>query len=115
MAMLPMSLFDLDDWDQEHGGRCFITIANSADWTAITGEAMPSQPVTARAYAAAGLPWYDYYAEAPALDGSTALQGVKSITETWDDDGQGGLDLATSIAVGPTIQLNSRAVRETQD
>jgi hypothetical protein len=51
--------FGLEDWDQEHGSRCFITIANSADWTAISGEAMPSQPVTARAYAAAGLPWYD--------------------------------------------------------
>src|SRR6516165_11467403 len=105
MAMLPMSLFGLDDWDQEHGGRCFITIANSADWTAITGEQMPSKPVTARDYTAAGLPWYNYYAETPALDGSGILRGVKSVAETWDDAGQAGLDLVTSVAIGPTVQL----------
>jgi hypothetical protein len=107
--------FDLNDWDQEHGSRCFITIANCADWTAITGEAMPSQPVTVRAYAAAGLPWYDYYAETPALDGSTALQGFKSITEIL---GRCRPRKARSRDVDrgrPTIQLNSRSVREMQD
>jgi hypothetical protein len=107
--------FNVEDWDQEHGSRCFVTIANSADWTSITGEAMPSKPVTARDYAAAGLHWYDYYAEAPALDGSTVLQGVKSIANTWGDAGQDALDLVTSVAVGPIVQLGARPVREMQD
>ena len=34
--------FGLDAWDQRHCSRCFITIANSAVWTAVTGERPPT-------------------------------------------------------------------------
>ena len=30
--------YGLDAWDQRHGSRVFVTIANSAQWLAITGE-----------------------------------------------------------------------------
>jgi hypothetical protein len=55
------------------------------------------------------------YAETPALDGSTALQGVKSITETWDDAGPNELELATSVSIGPTVQFGACPVREMRD
>jgi hypothetical protein len=60
----------LDAWDQERGSRCFVAIANSLSWRAITGEAPPSLPPTARDYAKARLPWFDYYAETPAVEGA---------------------------------------------
>lgn len=51
----------LDVWDQRHPVRCFVTIANSSQWMAITVEGPPIMPPTATAYTEAGLPWYDYY------------------------------------------------------
>ena len=53
----------LDAWDQRHGARCFVTIANSACWMDITGEKPPGTPITAEQYTEAGLPWFDYYDE----------------------------------------------------
>ncbi len=53
--------YGLDAWDQRHSSRCFVTIANSAVWTAITGERPPTEPPTAKEYTEAGLPWFDYY------------------------------------------------------
>ena len=51
----------VDAWDQRHCSRCFVTIANSAQWMAITGEKPPVEPATAADYTRAGLPWFDYY------------------------------------------------------
>ena len=33
--------YGLDAWDQRHFSRCFVTIANSITWHAITGERPP--------------------------------------------------------------------------
>jgi hypothetical protein len=59
--------YGIDAWDQEHGRRCFVTILGSESWTAITGEAMPTKPIDAAAYTAAGLPWFRL-SNAPAND-----------------------------------------------
>ena len=48
--------YGLDAWDQRHASRCFISILNSGQWRAITGERPPNRPPTAAQYAAAGLP-----------------------------------------------------------
>ncbi len=42
--------YGLDVWDQRHSSRCFVTIANSAVWTAVTGERPPTEPPTAKIY-----------------------------------------------------------------
>src|SRR5215813_8411534 len=68
----------LEAWDQDRGSRCFIAIANSLSWRAITGEAPPSLPPTARDYAKAKLPWFDYYADAPAVEGAGVLANLLS-------------------------------------
>jgi hypothetical protein len=104
--------FNIADWDQEAGSRCFITIVNCTDWSKITGEKMPPSPVDAARYAEAGMPWFDYYSDSPALDGSAKLQGVRSIADVWQPPVQGGFSFDQSMAVTPTIQLGRRPVRQ---
>jgi hypothetical protein len=72
--------FDLDDWDTAHSSRCFVHIANSLSWRAITGEAPPTVPPTAKQYSKAGLPWFDYYDDrAVALKDAGVLSKLKSV------------------------------------
>ena len=71
--------YGIDSWDQEHGSRCFVHIANSAVYEAIVGRRPPHEPPTAEKYTAAGLPWFDYYAETKALEGSSILGGLTSL------------------------------------
>ena len=55
--------FDFEDWERGAFGRCFVHIANSLVWRAVTGEAAPTVMPTAREYSEAGMPWFDYYNE----------------------------------------------------
>ena len=72
--------FDINDWDTDHSSRCFVHIANSMVWRAITGGAPPTTPPTSEEYTRAGLPWFDYLDEnANALRGSKILAGLKSV------------------------------------
>ena len=45
-----------DDWDIDQKSRCFVHIANSLVRRAITGEAPPTVPFTAKEYTRHGLP-----------------------------------------------------------
>jgi hypothetical protein len=71
--------FKLEDWDMAHACRCFIHICNSEAWVKITGVPPPTQPPTAESYTKAGMPWFDYYSESPAVAGSKKLAGLKSV------------------------------------
>lgn len=72
--------FGIDDWDTAAADRVFITLVHAKDWKAITGEAPPNEPPTAKDYSEAGLPWFEYYGkDQVALPGSAALAGVKSV------------------------------------
>jgi hypothetical protein len=72
--------FDFADWDADHASRCFVHIANSLVWRAITDEAPPTVPPTAREYARQGIPWFEYYADGEAaLEGSGILATLKSV------------------------------------
>ena len=74
--------FDLNDWEMNIKSRCFVHIANSLTWEAITGEKPPTLPLTARDYACRGLPWFDYYSERSiALKGSKIFKRVKNIIQ----------------------------------
>jgi len=73
---------DLADWDLEHSGRCFVHLANSLMWRAVTGKQPPTVPPTSREYANAGIPWFDYYAaDAKAVEGSERLAQLKSVIQ----------------------------------
>ena len=80
--------FGLDAWDQDHGGRCFVTMANSHQWMAITGERPPTRPPTVREYAEAGLPWFLYYdGDREAQAGAERLAGLRSVAVTARGEG----------------------------
>jgi len=107
--------FDIEDWDTEHSGRCFVHIANSMVWRALTGEEPPTVPPTAEEYARAGLPWFDYYSEEPVVEGSAALAGLKSVSEMGKEKGDVPLPENASVQATPVVQLGgkqSRRVRE---
>ena len=81
--------YDFDVWDLEHPCRCFVHIANSLSWRAITGQAPPTLPPTAKQYTEAGLPWFDWYDEsATALEGSGTLADLKSVKQMGQQKGQ---------------------------
>jgi len=72
--------YGLDAWDQRHVSRCFVTIVNSEQWVAMTGERPPACPPTAKEYTEAGLPWFDYYGgDAAAVTGAKTLKALASV------------------------------------
>lgn len=74
--------YAFDVWDLEHSSRCFVHITNSITWRAITGDAPPTIPPTAKQYTDAGLPWFDYYApDNEVIGGSDTLRGLKSVAD----------------------------------
>lgn len=81
--------YGLDAWDQRNFSRCFVTIANSAQWINLTGARPPTLPPTAAAYAKAGLPWFEYYdADAKAIEGAEKLGKIKSVKNMGDERGE---------------------------
>ena len=109
--------YGLHAWDQSHFSRCFVTIANSALWAAVTGERPPTTPPTAAEYAKAGLPWFDFYGgDAKALDGAEELAKLKSVAQTARDKGS-RLPDNESVEVETIIPLSPRktqVVREAE-
>lgn len=79
--------FGLDAWDQNQGNRCFVTMANSMQWMAITGERPPTRPPTARQYAEAGLPWFLHYdRDREAMAGAERLAALESVPEPAQEE-----------------------------
>lgn len=108
--------YGIDAWDMEHVRRCFVTIVNSEGWTEVTGEPVPTTPVSADDYARAGLPWFDHYNEklkpisGSALFGKLpSLPSMKRIRE-W----KSGVHPTKMpvVAVGPSVRPSARRVNE---
>jgi hypothetical protein len=98
--------FDLADWDLESTSRCFVHIANSMVWRAVTGENPPTTPPTAKEYTQLGLPWFDYYdSDATALDGAAKLGRMKSIVEMGKKKGDVPLPENESITPEKIVQI----------
>ena len=83
--------YGIDAWDLDHGYRCFIHLANSEQYQAITGHRPPHKPATARDYTSAGLPWFDYYDDSKALPGSDTLSKLTSVAAKIIEKGKGVL------------------------
>ena len=82
----------LEVWDQRHASRCFVSIANSTQWMAATGERPPTLPPSAKAYTEAGLPWFEWYGgDAEALAGAKKCASLASIAELGKRHGQAPL------------------------
>lgn len=105
--------YRLDEWDLEHGSRCFVHIANSLMWEAVTGSAAPTEPPTAAQYSSAGLPWFDYYDDALALKGSDTLARLKSVLEMGRQKGETPLPENDPVTRERVVNLRKRrTVRE---
>lgn len=100
--------FDLADWDLSHSSRCFVHLANSLVWRAITGEAPPTVPPTAAEYTRAGLPWFDYYDDSRTpVPGSEELARLLSVMEMGARKGE--VPLPENEAVAPERVVVYRA------
>jgi hypothetical protein len=101
--------YRLEDWDQRHASRCFVTIANSVTWHAITGERPPMRPPAATDYAKAGLPWFDYYdADAKALEGSDRFVRTRTVAQMAKHKGEEALPGDVPIEIEHVIQLRKQ-------
>jgi hypothetical protein len=101
----------LGDWDPAHAGRCFVHLANSLVWRAITGEAPPTVPPTAREYSEAGLPWFEYYGEGAALEGSAKLAGLQSVAQKSAEKGEPALPENEPVEPAVVVPLGPKARR----
>jgi hypothetical protein len=99
-----------EDWDTRHRSRCFVHLANSLVWQAITGTAPPEPPPTAEAYTRAGLPWFDYYdADRRALEGANRLGTLKSVAALGKEKGEVPLPENASVEPQKVVKLRARA------
>lgn len=107
--------YGLDAWDQRHASRCFVTIVNSAQWMALTGDLPPKRPPTARSYAEAGLPWFDYYGgDAAAVAGAEKFKKLVSIAQAAEQKGSPVPDNET-IDVAHVIKLGNGGPRQVRE
>ena len=105
--------YGLDAWDQRHASRCFVTIANSTQWLALTGERPPTEPPTARDYVDAGLPWFDYYGgDRKALAETEKMRGLVSVAQLGAHKGKTPLPDNESVDAANVVTL--RAATATQ-
>jgi hypothetical protein len=105
--------FDFDDWDTENSSRCFVHIANSLVWRAITGQQPPTVPPTSKEYTRAGLPWFKYYDDsAAALDGSAILNKLKSVVHLGRRKGDVPLPENETVVVDEIVRLRRHLAKD---
>ena len=108
--------YGLDAWDQRHASRCFVSIANSSQWMALTGQLPPTEPPSAREYTEAGMPWFEYYGgDAEAIAGAQKLSGLKGVGELSAGDPDAPLGADESFDPPEPVKLGRpgpRPVRE---
>ena len=108
--------YDLDAWDQRHASRCFVSIVNSAQWMAMTGEPPPTSPPTAQRYTEMGLPWFDYYGgDAQAVAGAKKFKKIASVAQVAEEKGQTPLPDNETIDVTHTIKLGNHRARRVRE
>ena len=100
--------FGLQVWDASASSRCFIHLLNSKAYRQVTGEAPPTEPITAMQYKSAGIPWFDYYLDGPTLKGSGILAGMDGLGSALAKKGK-KLTGNKPIQIAETIDLSGRA------
>lgn len=105
--------FGVDAWDQTQGLRCFVHLANSEQFKAITGSLPPHPQVTTKDYSNAGMPWYDFYSEKPALGGAEVLAQLKGLAAKTIEIQ--GAPLQGNETVQPTLVTSLRRAQAVRD
>ena len=99
------------DWDKSVSDRCFVTIANAAQWMEITGEEPPMTQVSASDYSNAGLPWFEYYdADKETIKSAAALGKIKSFQQAYGEKGEPTWANETRESKPKVISLGKREV-----
>lgn len=70
--------YELDEWEDQASGRCFVRLIHCQDWARLTGYSPPQPPLSAREYEAAGIPWFSEYSGGSILPGSGFVGRLKS-------------------------------------
>ena len=108
--------YGLDAWDQRHSSRCFVTIANSPMWLAVTGEQPPTKPPTAKEYTEEGLPWFDYYGgDAEAVKGAEKFTNLVSVCTMGKEKDKSPLPENQSVDVDRIIALRSKGSNQVRE
>lgn len=101
--------FNLEDWDVAAADRVFVTLLHAKDWKAVTGEAAPNEPPTAKEYSDAGLPWFEYYGkDQGALPGGANLGVVKSVAKLFKKKTGATLPNSYDVQTGAPKALGPR-------
>jgi hypothetical protein len=101
-------------WDITQRARCFVHIANSEAWTALTGAPPPTTMPTAADYRRAGLPWFAWYSDRPAKAGSSILAALKSVATLGREKREAPLpenesfDPPEPVRLGPAARRGER-------
>jgi len=83
-------------------------MVNSTTWHAITSQAPPSKPPTAKEYKRAGYPRFDYCdAELKALEGSKTLATVKGVKEKGEGIRTAPLPENQSVSISNIVNLRA--------
>jgi hypothetical protein len=74
--------YGADFWDQNAFGRVYVHIVNAEMYQKITGNPLPSTPITAQTYTNMGYPWYDIYdSDKNGVPSSNILSNVKTVKQ----------------------------------
>jgi hypothetical protein len=99
--------YTFSDWGRETSSQCFVHIANSLVWRAVTGQNPPTVPPTSKEYQHLGIPWFDYYDDGlEALEGSSTLAELKSVLQMGGLKGDVPLPDNESVDVDRIIDLS---------
>ncbi len=106
-----------ETWDEGNYGRLFVHFANSMMYREITGYEPPATPVSARTYAAHGLPWFDLYDDVLGdVPPSGKLAGVKTVKEMDKSKGFESQQDDERVEVGPDkikkLHLSGKTVED---
>ena len=105
--------YGFDAWEMSIRSRCFVHILNSVQLVHLTGCKPPGRPRTAQDYTAAGLPWFDYYADdLSALEGAKELAGLDSVAPAMLKKGEGFLQDNDPVTPAVVKKLSNLMVRE---
>lgn len=100
--------FDLSEWDTNKSSRCFVHLANSQTWHAITGNHPPTKAPTAKQYSSQNLPWFSYYSDRKPLSGSDILNKLKSVFYLGKERGQNPLPENESVDPDNIIRIEQK-------
>ena len=95
-------------------GRVALCISSTVfSFVHLTGCKPPGRPRTAQDYTAAGLPWFDYYADdLSALEGAKELAGLDSVAPAMLKKGEGFLQDNDPVTPAVVKKLSNLMVRE---